>query len=332
VSIIFRQNNVMWVCFTLGTAIVRDVEAAHGVDLVRTPAGGGKTGGKAKANDDAVAADDADADADAAASAAGGSGSPLAVVLVRFVAVLWRERVRLLLRFWAFLLLLLAFAAFVVVNGSVVVGDKSNHEAVLHFAQLPYFAVFAAALLGLELAAPAAVLGACSALRRQLGTALGVLQAAAAAGLLAGGVAKFSLTHKFLLADNRHYPFYLWQKFFRKHALAKFLPLPVYLYCAWALVSRLRTPQAPAPPAAVFAPRRGLAVAKHLGEAARVPTHEKSRQLRAAPPVTALWLVVFCLATALQLLPAHLVGKRGTVANSAVHSYPCPPCAARCTW
>ena len=44
------------------------------------------------------------------------------------------------------LLLLLAFALFVVLNnGSVVVGDKSNHQMVFHAPQLAYFVAFSAA-------------------------------------------------------------------------------------------------------------------------------------------------------------------------------------------
>lgn len=37
---------------------------------------------------------------------------------------------------WSFILVLTAFAAFVFANGSIVVGDKSAHEANLHLAQV----------------------------------------------------------------------------------------------------------------------------------------------------------------------------------------------------
>lgn len=36
-----------------------------------------------------------------------------------------------------------------------------------------------------------------------------------------------------MLADNRHYTFYVWRKFFLKHKLAKFLPTPAYLFFGW---------------------------------------------------------------------------------------------------
>lgn len=40
-----------------------------------------------------------------------------------------------------------AFAAFVVWNGSIVVGDKANHEPAVHFMQPLYFVLFAALAL-----------------------------------------------------------------------------------------------------------------------------------------------------------------------------------------
>ena len=41
--------------------------------------------------------------------------------------------------------MILAFGIFVVANGGIVVGDKEAHQATLHLAQLPYYALFAAA-------------------------------------------------------------------------------------------------------------------------------------------------------------------------------------------
>lgn len=38
--------------------------------------------------------------------------------------------------FWGFIVVLASFVAFVIVNGSIVVGDKSAHEATPHFAQV----------------------------------------------------------------------------------------------------------------------------------------------------------------------------------------------------
>ena len=41
----------------------------------------------------------------------------------------------------------------------------------------------------------------------------------------------FSYEHPFLLADNRHYPFYLWKNIFRYHCAVKYVLVPVHCAC-----------------------------------------------------------------------------------------------------
>lgn len=48
----------------------------------------------------------------------------------------------ILAKLWSFILLLVAFAGFIVWNGSITLGDKSNHQASIHLPQLFYFAAF----------------------------------------------------------------------------------------------------------------------------------------------------------------------------------------------
>lgn len=38
-----------------------------------------------------------------------------------------------------------------------------------------------------------------------------------------------TIVHPYLLADNRHYTFYLWNRFYGRHRLAKYLIIPVYV-------------------------------------------------------------------------------------------------------
>ena len=47
-------------------------------------------------------------------------------------------------KIWLYLLVIVGFVAFVVINGSIVVGAKDHHQAVLHFPQLFYLASFMA--------------------------------------------------------------------------------------------------------------------------------------------------------------------------------------------
>ncbi|VUC33358.1 unnamed protein product [Clonostachys rosea] len=59
--------------------------------------------------------------------------------------------VRVLRQVWPYITVLLSFVAFVIWNGGVVLGDKSNHVATIHFAQMlyiwPFFAFFSLPLL-----------------------------------------------------------------------------------------------------------------------------------------------------------------------------------------
>ncbi|KAL8217875.1 hypothetical protein R6Q57_021248 [Mikania cordata] len=94
--------------------------------------------------------------------------------------VLWHLKWELLVSFSPFVALLLAFAAFVVWNGSIVLGAKEAHTVSPHFAQL-------------------------------------------------------FIAHPYLLADNRHYPFYLWRKIINAHWSTRYLLVPLYVY-SWASI------------------------------------------------------------------------------------------------
>ena len=48
-----------------------------------------------------------------------------------------------------------------------------------------------------------------------------------------------SIAHPYLLADNRHYTFYLWRKVIKAHWSMKYLLVPLYVYSWLAICSRL---------------------------------------------------------------------------------------------
>ncbi|KAF4663189.1 glucosyltransferase [Perkinsus chesapeaki] len=103
---------------------------------------------------------------------------------------------------WTYILTGVGFIAFVVYNGSIVVGHKENHVASWHWAQIPYLILtvtfFMGPIVWLSIAryairAPkpltdAFIIAICS-IMLQFGT----------------------IAHPFLLADNRHFTFYLWR-------------------------------------------------------------------------------------------------------------------------
>lgn len=105
---------------------------------------------------------------------------------------------------------LIAFAAFVRVNGSIVLGDKANHQPAFHTAQLLYAVAAASApfaLRTMSMGLPSAFLR--MVLTRPLGSAVSVGAAMA--------LARGTLCHPFLLADNRHLTFYLWRHLLGRH-------------------------------------------------------------------------------------------------------------------
>jgi alpha-1,2-glucosyltransferase len=53
-----------------------------------------------------------------------------------------------------------------------------------------------------------------------------------------------TIVHPFLLADNRHYVFYVFRWFLLRHPVAKYLAVPIYLICGWTAVIALGGTQA----------------------------------------------------------------------------------------
>uniref|UniRef100_A0A182RI00 Dol-P-Glc:Glc(2)Man(9)GlcNAc(2)-PP-Dol alpha-1,2-glucosyltransferase n=1 Tax=Anopheles funestus TaxID=62324 RepID=A0A182RI00_ANOFN len=123
-------------------------------------------------------------------------------------------------RFWAYALVLGGFIAFLIWNGSIVIGDKSAHEAAVHLPQLFYFVLFFATFsASLVLPAGKTIL---RAVLRKWYILLMVF-------VIFGGIVHYNtIVHPYLLADNRHYTFYLWNRFFGRWWYAKYLPVPVY--------------------------------------------------------------------------------------------------------
>lgn len=95
-----------------------------------------------------------------------------------------------------------AFAAFVAWNGALVLGDKAHHAAALHLPQLLYFVAVAAASLHVRLLGPLSRLSLAS---------LASLPSLALLAFALVAVHRFSYAHPYLLADNRHYSFYVWR-------------------------------------------------------------------------------------------------------------------------
>ena len=194
------------------------------------------------------------------------------------------------------------FATFVLWNGSVVLGDKSNHVATLHFPQMLYFWPFTAffswpilypyllltpisilAKLPLAFASlePLQIFKRGSILPRIWIATIAVLIAAAA-------VYGNTIVHPFTLADNRHYVFYAFRLLLNPWWV-RYAVTPVYVVCAWSCIEALGAGQIN---------RSGS------GESHRLPIPDGQHSARVS------FAIVWLLTSTLQLITAPLVEPR----------------------
>jgi alpha-1,2-glucosyltransferase len=147
--------------------------------------------------------------------------------LFQFILSCLKALPNLLIHHFGMLLLCLAFVLFVLLNGnSIVVGDKTNHVMSLHLPQMMYFMLFAVGMTVPNWLGVIAIKSALSSIWRNKLLSLSLISFF----LLSAHF--FTLAHPFLLADNRHYTFYLWKDFFARWTWWKYAMAPVYLVAA----------------------------------------------------------------------------------------------------
>ncbi|KAF8402903.1 hypothetical protein HHK36_010995 [Tetracentron sinense] len=150
---------------------------------------------------------------------------------------LWHLKWEVLVSFSPFLLVLVAFVTFVLWNGSVVLGAKEAHAVSPHFAQILYFGLISAlfmAPLHFTLDQTAAL---CQSFWKNKPLCFFQGLIVFTAGFLS--VHFYSIAHPYLVADNRHYPFYLWRKVIKAHWSMKYLLVPLYVYSWLSIFSTL---------------------------------------------------------------------------------------------
>jgi len=139
--------------------------------------------------------------------------------------------------FVPYALVVAGFGAFVVWNGGIVLGDKSNHVPALHIPQLYYFIAFAT-MIGWPVLISGPGGNAAQLVSdvkwRMFGNRRRALVTGAISLAMAVTINLFTIHHPFLLADNRHYTFYVWKRMFMLHPIVKYLFIPGYIACAWA--------------------------------------------------------------------------------------------------
>ncbi|KAM4037527.1 dol-P-Glc:Glc(2)Man(9)GlcNAc(2)-PP-Dol alpha-1,2-glucosyltransferase isoform 1-T2 [Anomaloglossus baeobatrachus] len=206
-ALCFRQTNIIWIVFCAGNIVAEKVMEAWRTQL--------------KKNDEKPS-----------------KKSSLEVVealkfLLRYL-LSPQNVLTLAILTWPYLLLVLCFLGFMVVNGGIVVGDRSNHEACFHFPQLFYFFAFT-----LVFSFPVFT---------SFQKITEFVRSVWRRPLLYGSLAcifvfliwKFTYVHQYLLADNRHFPFYVWKNIFQRHELVKYALVPGYLFAAWSFLDALK--------------------------------------------------------------------------------------------
>eukprot|EP00127_Corallochytrium_limacisporum_P001518 Clim_evm3s63 gene=Clim_evmTU3s63 len=133
---------------------------------------------------------------------------------------------------WPYFPVLGAFLLFLIVNGGIVLGDHEHHIASVHIPQMFYFFVTCCAF-----ASPYILMGR---YRDHLVSWIsGILRSPVKLitfCLTCVGVAMivrfFTYVHPFLLADNRHFTFYIWRRLLNFTWWARYLYVPVYIVAA----------------------------------------------------------------------------------------------------
>ncbi|OBZ89060.1 Dol-P-Glc:Glc(2)Man(9)GlcNAc(2)-PP-Dol alpha-1,2-glucosyltransferase [Choanephora cucurbitarum] len=177
VSLTFRQTNVIWLCLYM-VLVIMDVLSLQ-----------------AKKQDNSNSLYDPRCSDVHSLAQAIQSVKSLIVQTLKHLIILIPHIV-------TFLLAIGLFGAFLVWNGGIVLGDRSNHIAGLHFPQIFYFTCFLSFF-----AAP------------------WTLSVNSLISLLS--IRRYE--HPFILSDNRHYSFYVWKKVYRRHPYVRYVLTPIYI-------------------------------------------------------------------------------------------------------
>ncbi|KAI9511775.1 glucosyltransferase [Russula earlei] len=207
ISCTFRQTNIIWVLYAYASSQLMHLR------FLRASPGGSKP---AKLHDPP-------------AQAAGLSD------LIQSIHSAPMVLPDLLPAFVPYALTLALFCGFVIWNGGIVLGDKSNHVPCV-------ISVAFATIMGW----PALISGdggwkmLVNVVRdRIFGNKRRMLVHVALSVAMGLSIKHYTIHHPFLLSDNRHYTFYVWRRVFLLHPVVPYLFIPGYVACAWIWFVRL---------------------------------------------------------------------------------------------
>jgi len=140
---------------------------------------------------------------------------------------------QILLKVWPYCVVFLAFAIFLWINDGIVVGARHDHEVGLHLPQLFYYAVFTMSFAAVYMVSLQNVIAFVKFIKRRLLLSIFLLL------LCCCAIWRFTYVHRYVLADNRHYTFYIWSRLFARYPLMRYAFAPVYLFSGYLILQTL---------------------------------------------------------------------------------------------
>jgi alpha-1,2-glucosyltransferase len=153
-------------------------------------------------------------------------------IVMEYIRYLLNYSALLVPRVVSHVIVVLSFVYFVFQNGSIVLGDKQNHTASFHLPQFFYFFAFSFGFGFFALEPWQLVAKWLAAIKRNQMSSILLLF------VLTYGILNYTHVHPFLLADNRHYTFYVWRYFLSKFWI-RLLLIPVYFIAITMIFVRL---------------------------------------------------------------------------------------------
>ncbi|RPA89181.1 hypothetical protein L873DRAFT_1784315 [Choiromyces venosus 120613-1] len=158
-----------------------------------------------------------------------------------------------------YLAVIISFVVFIIWNDfSIVLGDKSAHQPTLHLPQIFYFTLFTTITslplllspnllyrfydqnIGVYITAPPLS----SRIPQSPKLAIPytkLLRTATLLTVILAVIWRNTYFHPYLLADNRHYVFYIFRRTLLAHPLIRYLAAPVYFASTWTVLDTLKT-------------------------------------------------------------------------------------------
>lgn len=130
------------------------------------------------------------------------------------------------------------FISFILKNGGITLGDKENHILVPHIAQLCYCVTFIAVFTVPLWISWGFIKGYFT---YNFGSLKMVLFNAFWIPVIVVVISNFTIIHPFILADNRHYTFYIVRRFIIRDVSSKYQLIPVYHFSFYVIYKLFMT-------------------------------------------------------------------------------------------